>query len=105
MAGPSIRSEEDEGAELPTELCVGSDGVIYVNAEGIDPEKLKGRKMFHGFAMTVEEMAVAVEEIHRLAFNVTVSVQEEMRQRRLQRRATRKGPARKSSARKAKTRR
>jgi len=75
----------DEGAELPTELCIGSDGVIYVNAEGIDPERIKDRKMFHGFAMTEQEMEVAVDEIHRLAFNVTVSVQEEMRKRRLRR--------------------
>jgi hypothetical protein len=67
---------------LPTELCIGSDGIIYINAEGIDPDKIRGRPMFHGFALTEEEMEVAVAEIHRLAFNVTVAVQEEMRQRR-----------------------
>jgi len=76
---------EDEKVELPTELCLGSDGVIYVNAAGIDPEKIRDRKMFHGYAMTTEEMEVAVDEIHRLAFNVTVSMQEEMRQRGLRR--------------------
>src|SRR5690349_15208722 len=79
------QAEEDESSELPTELCIGSDGVIYVNAEGIDPERIKGRKMFHGFAMTEQEMKVAVDEMHRLAFNVTVSVQEAMRKRRLRR--------------------
>lgn len=72
-------------AGLPTELCIASDGVIYVNAEGIDPAKLKGRKMFHGFAMTEEEMGIAVHQIHRLAFNVTMSVQEGMREKRVKR--------------------
>ncbi|UQA62436.1 hypothetical protein [Polyangium aurulentum] len=76
---------EDEQVELPTELCLGSDGVIYVNAQGIAPEKIRDRKMFYGYAMTEEEMEVAVDEIHRLAFNVTVSMQEAMRQRSLRR--------------------
>ena len=60
---------------MTTELALGSDGVIYVNAEGIDPARYAGRKMFQGFAMTPEEAERAVLEIHRLAFNVTVSVQ------------------------------
>ncbi|MDI1480412.1 hypothetical protein [Polyangium sp. y55x31] len=65
---------EEAPAELPTELALGSDGRLYVNAEGVDPEKLQGRKMFVGFAMTEEEEAgVAVGEIHRIAFNVTVA--------------------------------
>jgi hypothetical protein len=76
----------EEDYMLPTELCIGSDGIIYINAEGIDPEKIRGRPMFHGFALTEEEMQVAVAEIHRLAFNVTVAVQEEMRLRRVRRR-------------------
>ncbi len=73
------------GGEIPAELCIASDGTIYVNAEGIDPAKLQGRRMFHGFAMSEEEMAVAVHQIHRLAFNITLSVQEEMHQRRAKR--------------------
>ncbi|MDC3959898.1 hypothetical protein [Polyangium jinanense] len=72
----NVRADEDEAPEeLPTELALGSDGLIYVNAEGIDPARYAGRKMFTGFAMTPEEAERAVEEIHRLAFNVTVSVQ------------------------------
>ena len=45
-------------------------------------------------------MAVAVDEIHKLALNVTVSVQEEMRQRN-ERRNARKRAASTSPARKA----
>lgn len=75
--------ETSADEEPPTELCLGTDGMIYVNAEGIDPAKIQGRKMFHGYAMTPEERTIAVGEIHRLAFNVTVSVQEEIRQRLL----------------------
>lgn len=67
------REEEEAPAELQTELALGSDGRLYVNAEGVDPEKIKGRKMFVGFAMTEEEAGVAVEQIHRMAFNVTVA--------------------------------
>ncbi|TKD02407.1 hypothetical protein [Polyangium fumosum] len=71
-----VRTKEDEvPSELPTELALGSDGLIYVNAEGIDPARYAGRKMFTGFAMTPSEAERAVEEIHRLAFNVTVSAQ------------------------------
>ncbi|MDI3290184.1 hypothetical protein [Polyangium sp. 15x6] len=72
----NVRTDEDEAPQdLPTELALGSDGLIYVNAEGVDPARYAGRKMFTGFAMTPEEAERAVEEIHRLAFNVTVSVQ------------------------------
>jgi hypothetical protein len=78
------RTEAAEGppGELPTELALGSDGRIYVNAEGVDPQKLGGRKMFQGFAMTPEEAELAVEEIHKLAFNVTVGVQRAMKERK-----------------------
>lgn len=69
-------TKEDEApSDLTTELALGSDGVIYVNAEGVDPARYAGRKMFQGFAMTPEEAEIAVMEIHRLAFNVTVSAQ------------------------------
>jgi hypothetical protein len=37
--------------------------------------------LFRGFAMTSEEQAIAMEEIHRLAFNVTIAVQQIMRER------------------------
>jgi hypothetical protein len=70
-----VREEDDAPPELVTELALGSDGLIYVNAEGMDPARYAGRKMFQGFAMTSEEAERAVMEIHRLAFNVTVSVQ------------------------------
>jgi hypothetical protein len=69
------REEDEAPPELVTELALGSDGLIYVNAEGMDPARYAGRKMFQGFAMTSEEAERAVMEIHRLAFNVTVSVQ------------------------------
>ncbi|UQA61838.1 hypothetical protein [Polyangium aurulentum] len=75
--------------ELPTEFCLGSDGCIYVNVEGTDPEKIEGRKMFHGYAMTREETEVAMDEIHRLAFNVTVAVQDAMRRQRARKRKRR----------------
>jgi len=80
-SGSDGETREDE--EPPTELCLGTDGILYVNAEGVDPEKIQGRKMFHGYAMTPEERTIAVVEIHRLAFNITVSVQGEIRQRLL----------------------
>jgi len=80
------RTEEEEVSrrlfdEIPTELALGSDGRIYVNAEGVAPEKLAGRKIWRGFALTDEEAAVAREEIHRVAFNVTIGVQTEMHRR------------------------
>ena len=65
--------EASEEEELPTELALGSDGRLYVNAEGVDPEKIKGRTRFVGFAMTDEEAATAVGLIHQTAFNVTVA--------------------------------
>jgi hypothetical protein len=86
-ASSRASKEEDQSEDdaLPTELCLGSDGLIYVNAEGVNPEMLKGRKLFHGFAMTPEEASVAVEELHRLAFNVTIAVQQVLRERRARR--------------------
>jgi hypothetical protein len=73
--------------ELPTELALGSDGRLYVNAEGVDPAKMEGRKMFRGFAMTREEVTLAVEEIHRMAFNVTAGVQLTLAERRKRKRS------------------
>ncbi|MDI1430165.1 hypothetical protein [Polyangium sorediatum] len=70
---PVAKQEGEAPEELPTELALGSDGRLYVNAEGVDPEKIKGRTRFVGFAMTEEEAGVAIEQIHRMAFNVTVA--------------------------------
>jgi hypothetical protein len=131
------------GGRIPTELALGSDGRLYVNAEGVDAQRMMGREMFvghaltsgelrhlgphglllialqrsggrvalasdgrvyiedataaphkhrhralfRGFAMNEEEMPLAVEEIHRMAFNVTVGVQLALRERRKLRRA------------------
>lgn len=79
-------NEGEVTEELPTELALGSDGRLYVNAEGVDPAKMEGRKMFHGFAMTREEVTLAVEEIHRMAFNVTAGVQLTLAERRKRKR-------------------
>ena len=91
MSGEQRKAAEAEAEvkELSTELCLGSDGIIYVNAEGVAPEKIQGRKMFHGYAMTPEEQEIAVGEMHRLAFNITVSVQDEIRRRSIRRRRSR----------------
>ncbi|TKC95803.1 hypothetical protein [Polyangium fumosum] len=70
---PVAKQEGEAPEELPTELALGSDGRLYVNAEGVDPEKIKGRTRFVGFAMTDEEAAAAVGLIHQTAFNVTVA--------------------------------
>ena len=74
-SGEPVATQEGEASEeeLPTELALGSDGRLYVNAEGVDPEKIKGRTRFVGFAMTDEEAATAVGLIHQTAFNVTVA--------------------------------
>ena len=68
--------------DVPTELAFGSDGRIYVNAEGVPEESLQGRKIFRGFAMTPEEAGLAVEEIHLMALNVTIAVQDRVREQR-----------------------
>jgi len=73
MADPSSTNTSSD-TDLPTELAIGSDGRIYVNAESLPPEKRAGRPMFQGYAMTLEEARHAVETLHRLAFNVTVEV-------------------------------
>lgn len=80
--GTSIQGREGEGdddaeplEELPTEFAFATDGVIYVNARGIEPSKLVGRKMFHGYALTPEEAGRAISELHRIAFNVTIAAQ------------------------------
>jgi hypothetical protein len=85
---PPREAESGVDEDVPTELCLGSDGRIYVSVEHAPPEMLAGRKMFHGFAMTAEEAGLAVEEFHRMAFNVTVAVQDRLRERK--RKAARK---------------
>jgi hypothetical protein len=133
----SSRPSSTRPRRAPTELAIGHDGTIYVNAEGVDAAKLVGRKLFvghalrrdeirealkvplerltghvlasdgrtyasrenageasgrrkvfRGFAMTEEEAKIAVREVQRIAFNVTIQVQTEMKGRRKKRAAT-----------------
>ncbi|MDC3984556.1 hypothetical protein [Polyangium jinanense] len=78
MADPSTRTPnaptDEAGTSLPTELAIGTDGRIYINAESMPPDKREGRLMFQGYAMTPAEARDAIDTIHRLAFNVTVEV-------------------------------
>jgi len=41
---------------VTTEFAVGSDGAIYINAEGHDPRTLVGQQIFFGFALTRREV-------------------------------------------------
>ncbi|MDI1484706.1 hypothetical protein [Polyangium sp. y55x31] len=66
--------EEKESEELITELAIGSDGLLYVNAEHIAAEEREGRRMFQGYAMTPEEAKRAATAMHRIAFNITAEV-------------------------------
>lgn len=76
------RKDDDAGFVLPTELALGSDGRIYVNAEGIDAARLKGRKMFYGYALTQKEAARALLELHRVAFNITIAAKPAVNRRK-----------------------
>ncbi|MRG90349.1 hypothetical protein [Polyangium spumosum] len=64
---------EEEPEELITELALGSDGRIYVNASHLTAKEREGRRMFQGYAMTPEEAQRAAAAVHQIAFNVTVS--------------------------------
>ncbi|TKC90551.1 hypothetical protein [Polyangium fumosum] len=64
-------SPEDEPQELMTELALGSDGLVYVNAEHLSAEQCEGRRMFQGYAMKPGEAKRAAEAMHRIAFNIT----------------------------------
>lgn len=66
---------------LPTELAFGSDGRIYANANGISEKSLKGRKIFHGYALTKEEAKRALAELHRVAFNLTIAAKPTLKRR------------------------
>jgi hypothetical protein len=68
----------DCAAEYGGRVAIASDGLVYV-------ERVPGpqaRVFFRGFAMTEQERELAVEEIHRMAFNVTAGVQLTLRERR-----------------------
>ncbi|MDI1437476.1 hypothetical protein [Polyangium sorediatum] len=69
--GPPLTSPEEEPQELMTELALGSDGLVYVNAEHLSAEQREGRRMFQGYAMTPVEAKRAAEAMHRIAFNIT----------------------------------
>jgi hypothetical protein len=42
--------------ELPTEIALASDGILYVSTTGRDPEPIAGRKLFVGYALTKAEL-------------------------------------------------
>jgi len=44
---------------IPTELAIGHDGTIYLNAEDMDPARLRGRRVFEGVALRAAEVEVA----------------------------------------------
>jgi hypothetical protein len=66
-----------------TGFGVGSDGSVYGNAERVAPDLREGRATFRGYALTDDEREIALGEFHRVAFNVTIAVHEELRQRRI----------------------
>jgi len=69
-----LELEGEAPKELPTELAFGTDGLIYVSAERMEPGMLEGRAVFQGYALTPEETKLALDEIHQLACNVTIAV-------------------------------
>ncbi|MDI1430220.1 MULTISPECIES: hypothetical protein [Polyangium] len=71
---PSTSPEEKESEELTTELALGSDGLVYVNAEHLSAEQCEGRRMFQGYALTPEEAKCAANAMHKIAFNITAEV-------------------------------
>jgi hypothetical protein len=77
----------DAAGQLPlvglTGFGLGSDAKVYGTAERIPPDQREGRAIFRGHAVTDEERETLLHELHRVAFNATVAVMEEHRQRRL----------------------
>ncbi|MRG98283.1 hypothetical protein [Polyangium spumosum] len=73
-AAPLTFPEEKEPEELFTELALGSDGLLYVNAEHLTAEEREGRRMFQGYAMTPAEAQRAASAMHKIAFNITAEV-------------------------------
>jgi hypothetical protein len=64
-------------------IVLASDGRFYANADWLPEQRQARRRMFAGYAMTRKESEFAVHEIHRLAFNVTIQVQDAVRELRL----------------------
>lgn len=66
-----------------TGFGLGSDAKMYGTAERIPPDQREGRASFRGYAFTDEERETLLRELHRVAFNATIAVMEEQRQRRI----------------------
>jgi len=73
-SAPPPPREREEPPAIHTEFALGSDGVLYVHADSLPLEMREGRKVFHGYALTPEEAKQATQEIHQMAFNVTVAL-------------------------------
>jgi hypothetical protein len=63
-------------------IAPASDGQVYVDYGAYPPIFARDRDVSRGLAMTDEEAEIAVDAIHRQAFNVTVEVQIGKRERR-----------------------
>ncbi|HVJ91847.1 MAG TPA: hypothetical protein VM580_18735 [Labilithrix sp.] len=55
-------------------VVLGCDGRIYGDEEHVAPAHREQRLMFEGVALTADERDVAVEELVRLAFNITTCI-------------------------------
>lgn len=51
-------------------LAIGSDGIVYVEQGALDAE---GRDVFRGYATTRQEAVRLFDELHRMAFNLTLA--------------------------------
>jgi hypothetical protein len=63
-------------------LVLASDARVYGNETWVSPHKRAKRKQYVGHAMTPEEREIAADDVHRLAFNVTLAVGDELKTRR-----------------------
>ncbi len=52
-------------------VVLGCDGRIYGNTDHVVPAQRDRRQTFEGVALTKDERSAAVEELTRLAFNIT----------------------------------
>ncbi|MRG98195.1 hypothetical protein [Polyangium spumosum] len=59
-------------------LALGSDGAVYVEAGAIGAE---GREVFRGYAATPEEAEQIVDDLHRAAWNLTITARRLIRAR------------------------
>ena len=55
-------------------VVLGCDGRVYGNTEHVAPADREQRLMFEGVALTADERGIAVEELVRLAFNITTCI-------------------------------